>query len=154
MMRYCYRYSSLLHMAEGRLKTVMASSNDENLQPANAPASGLGDEVRCVAFEPAHSASTVATAETLVGEKVKSEIESVILEAAHNASTVAKAEQLVGEKIESVILDAAHNACKPGCGEEEKSKAEGWREQNCGILEAKVGLCQKSDSLKYFTNFM
>ena len=141
-------------MAEGRLKTVMASSNDENLQPANAPASGLGDEVRCVAFEPAHSASTVATAETLVGEKVKSEIESVILEAAHNASTVAKAEQLVGEKIESVILDAAHNACKPGCGEEEKSKAEGWREQNCGILEAKVGLCQKSDSLKYFTNFM
>merc|ERR1719397_1208689 len=103
------KYSSLLQLAEVRLETVMASAKDENLQPADAPPSGLGDEVRCVAFEPAHSASTVA-----------------------------KAEQLVGEKIESVIPDAAYNACKPGCGEEEKSKAEGWREQNCGILEAKV----------------
>ena len=100
----------------------MASSKDENLRPANAPASGLGDEVRCVALEPAHSASTVAKAEQLVGEKVKNEIKSVILE-------------------------AAHNAFKPGCGEEKKSMGEGWREQDCGVLEAKVGLCQNSDSL-------
>ena len=90
-------------------------------------------------------------AEKLVGEKVKSETESIIFEAAHNASTVPKAEKLVGEKvkseIESAILEAAQNACNSGCdGGEAKSKGEGWREQGCGVLEAKVRICKNSDS--------
>ena len=94
----------------------MASTKDENQEPADVAASCLGDEVRCIALEPAHNASTLVKAEKLVGEKVKSEIESIVLE-------------------------AAHNACKPGCdGGEDKNKGEGWREQGCGVLEAKVGL--------------
>merc|ERR1712192_55361 len=83
------KYYRLLHLAEVRLETVMASTKDENQEPADAAASGLGDEVK--------------------------------------------------SEIESIVLEAAHNACKPGCdGGEDKSKGEGWREQGCGVLEAKV----------------
>merc|ERR1712192_211443 len=74
------KYSSLLHLAK---VTVMASTKDAIQEAADAQASGL--EVRRIALEPAHSASTVDKAEKLVGEKVKSETESAILEAAQNA---------------------------------------------------------------------
>ena len=79
------------------------------------------------------------------------------MEPAQSVSTVEKPEKLLGEKvtekIETVILEAAHNACKSACVEgksmgEGKSLEEGSGEQDCGVLEAKVRLCHKSDSQK------
>ena len=108
---FCDRYSNLLHLAEGRLETVTASRKTTNQPSADAPLSCLGDEIR-EQVECGALGPAQSASEKLLGEKVN-------------------------EQIESVILDAAHNACKPGSGEE-KSMAGGSREQDCGVLEAKV----------------
>ena len=127
LLSYCYRYSSLLRLAEGRLETLAASTKDANQLPPEAPATCLED-----------------SPPTCLGDEVREQIGCVALEPAQSVSNVEKPEKLLGEKmneqIESVILEAAHNACKPGCAEE-KSLVE-----DCGVLQAKVGICQTSDS--------
>ena len=115
LLSFCPRYSSLLRLAEGKLETVVASNKDEN-HPPEVPGDSLGEEARkqngCVGLDPEHDSST--------GDKT------------------VKPEKLLGEKvqqqIERVVLDAAHNVCVDG-----NTTAES-RGQDCGVLEAKVGL--------------
>ena len=176
MLSYCYRYSTLLRLAEGRLETLAASTKDAEKPPtAEAPAVCLGHEVReqvgCVGLEPAQSVSNVEKPEKLLGEQMNEQIESVILEAAHNACKSACTEgKIMGEG--KSCIEGKSSAEGKSCSEEGKSSdegkslaegkictagktctegkssAEGSGEQDCGVLEAKVRLCHKSDSQK------